>query len=264
MSGIVGIVHLDGSPVDRQLLSHMTHFLHDSGPDATETKLNGHVGFGHTLLRTTVESEHERQPVSLDGLTWITADARLDGRADLILKLSSQNRPIPIDVDDPTLLLHAYHVWGEHCLDHLLGDYAFAIWDGKHRRLFCARDQLGVKPFFYLCKDKRLVFSNSLECLRLHPSASDILNDLAIADFLLFSTNLDPNTTAFKDINRLAPGHLLLNHGDRLERRRYWDPPLGNRIRYRKGNEYVEQFKEIFTHAVDDRLRGNRVGVFMS
>src|SRR5206468_123742 len=99
-------------------------------------------------------------------------------------------------------LLRAYRTWGEDCVDHLLGDFAFAVWDGPQQRLFCARDHLGVKPFFYACLGQTVVFSNTLDCIRQYSAASEKLNDLAIADFLLFGLNQNPVTTSFADIQR--------------------------------------------------------------
>jgi asparagine synthase (glutamine-hydrolysing) len=90
MSGIVGIVNLDGTPNDRELLRRMTDFMAYRGADAQEIWIEGHVGFGHTMLRTTFESEREQQPCSLDGQVWITADVRVDGRAELIGKLEAK------------------------------------------------------------------------------------------------------------------------------------------------------------------------------
>ena len=84
MSGIVGIVHFDGERVDRHLLGQMTAFMASRGPDAQEIWIDGHVGFGHALLKTTDESERERQPFTLDSRTWIVADARVDARRDLV------------------------------------------------------------------------------------------------------------------------------------------------------------------------------------
>lgn len=83
MSGICGIVNTEGGPVDRQLLETMTSFLEFRGPDARNVFADGQVGFGHTLLRTTSEWQNERQPLSLDGMIFITADARIDGQAEL-------------------------------------------------------------------------------------------------------------------------------------------------------------------------------------
>src|SRR5579872_779609 len=87
MSGIVGIFNLDGTPVDRELLRRLTDSLAFRGPDAQATWFDGPAGFGHTLLKTTFESERERQPATLDGEVWITADARIDARDELIQEL---------------------------------------------------------------------------------------------------------------------------------------------------------------------------------
>src|SRR5579872_4894358 len=147
MSGIVGIVQLDESPVEHRTLQALTDSLAFRGPDAQQIWVDGPVGFGHTLLKTTAESETEHQPFSLDGATWIVADARLDARPDLIAKLESRNGLGA--APDVELLLRAYLAWGENCVDHFLGDLAFAIWDAPRKILFCARDHLGVKPFYY-------------------------------------------------------------------------------------------------------------------
>src|SRR5438552_13183588 len=195
MSGIVGIVNFEGAPVDRALLRRMTDFMTFRGPDEQRIWVDGNVGFGHTLLRTTFESEHEHQPFTLDGRVWIVADARVDAQADLIAKLASRGEEVERGVPDVELLLRAYLAWGEDCVDHLLGDFAFAIWDGPKRRLFCARDHLGVKPFFYAASSSCVILSNTLNALRLHPSVSDALNELAIGDFLLFDFNQDAATT---------------------------------------------------------------------
>jgi len=100
------------------------------------------------MLRTTIEQAQEKQPLSLDSL-WITADARVDGRAELIEKLSGKGLEVSKNTPDAELLLKAYQVWGPDGVKHLLGDFAFAIWDGQKQRLFCARDHFGVKPFYY-------------------------------------------------------------------------------------------------------------------
>ena len=264
MSGIVGIVNLDGKPIDQALLHRMTQFMAFRGPDAQDTWVDNHVGFGHAMLRTTEESLREKQPLSLDGMVWITADARVDARADLIRKLESKGNEKLKSVTDAELILHAYHAWGEDCVNHLLGDFAFAIWDGPRKRLFCARDQFGVKPFYYACLKDCLIFSNTLNCVRIHPAVSDELNDLAIADFLLFDLNYNPATTTFADIQRLPPAHTLACAKEALYVNRYWTLPTDDPIYYKRSGEYVEHFRELLCTAVDDRLRTDHVGVFMS
>src|SRR5215213_8730899 len=90
--------------------------------------------------------------VTVDGHVWITADARIDDCTNT-------------DLTDAERILYAYQTWGENCVDHLIGDFAFAIWDGRTRRLFCARDHFGVKPFFYGQIGDSFLFGNTLECL---------------------------------------------------------------------------------------------------
>src|SRR4026207_274642 len=119
--------------------------------------------------------------MTLDGKVWLTADARLDARTDLIRKLTPQQSP-----DDAELILHAFEKWGENCVTHLLGEFAFAIWDSRARRLFCARDHFGVKPFFFAHIANSFVFSNTLNALRLDPRVSSELNEIAVGDYLLF------------------------------------------------------------------------------
>jgi asparagine synthase (glutamine-hydrolysing) len=277
MSGIVGILNLDGAPVDRDLLCQMTDFMSYRGPDAQEICINGNVGFGHTMLRTTFEAETEKQPLTLDGKVWLTADARIDGRAELISKLEAKLRRklrIPMGSNghnsdsrvpnDAELILYSYEAWGEDCVKHLIGDFAFAVWDGRERRLFCARDHFGVKPFYYAAVRNCLVFSNTLNALRLHPSVSDKLNEVAIGDFLLFGLNQDLSTTTFSDIGRLPAGSRLTACGTAVREECFWTPSASRQINYPHRDEYVAHFRELLVNAVDDRLRTNNVAVSMS
>jgi asparagine synthase (glutamine-hydrolysing) len=265
MSGIVGIINLDGQPVAQELLESLTASLSFRGPDHQSVWHDGPVGFGHALLRTTFESAHEQQPLSLDGRVWITADARIDGRAELIRQLAGRGCTGLKNPTDPELILQAYQVWGEDCLRHLIGDFAFAIWDGPGHKLFAARDHLGVKPFYYAELGRSLLCSNTLNCLRRHPGVSGRLNDLVIADFLLFEYNRDPATTSFADIKRLPAAHCLTwRQRGGVHVRRYWSLPADGPVRYPRQRDYVERFQELLKEAVADRLRTDQVGAFMS
>ena len=207
MSGIAGIFHTDRSPVDAATLQRLTDFLTFRGPDALGTWVEGAVGLGHTLFQTTDEARHERQPLSLDGKVWIVADARLDARADLIEQLDDPSAREHREAPDAELILRGYSKWGDRCVEHFLGDFVFGIWDGPRQSLFCARDPMGVKPFYYAHIGAVVVFSNTLECVKQHPGVSGRLNELAIADHLLLQHNQDPATTSFLDILRLPAAH---------------------------------------------------------
>ena len=260
MSGIVGIVNFDRAPIDRDLLTRMTESMIFRGPDAQKIMSDGHAGFGHTLLRTTWEAANEQQPLTLDGKVWLTADVRLDGRNDLIIKLEKQFENPPADAE---LILLAYERWGEDCVKHLIGDFVFAIWDSKLDRLFCARDHLGVRQFYYNHSNNRCVFSNTLNCLRQHPHVSSKLNEVAVGDFLIFGRNQDLTTTIFTDIQRLPKAHSLLVTRDGVQVKEYWRPAI-NPIRYKAADDYIGRFNELLTQAVEDRLRTESAAILMS
>jgi asparagine synthase (glutamine-hydrolysing) len=264
LSGIVGIYHRNGAPMERALLQSLVDFLAYRGPDGRELWIDGSIGLGHAMLRTTRESLGENQPASIEGRFWIVADARLDSREELTRELQRSGRRVRPSAPDSELLLHAYAAWGTPCVEHLRGDFSFAIWDARNKQLFCARDHFGIKPFFYAQKGDLFVFSNTLNCVRLHPEVSGQLNEAAIGDFLLFGLNCDKVTTSFRDIQRLAPAHVLSISPEGLKIRRYWAPPTDGRIRYAKPEEYVENFQSLLQVAVADRLRTDRVGILMS
>jgi asparagine synthase (glutamine-hydrolysing) len=265
VSGIVGIFERSAAPVDRGLLQALAHFLSQRGPDGRGTWSQGAIGLGQTMLRTTRESQIERQPASLDGQLWITADARIDCREELEKKLEQQGRGAASrTTTDSDLILRAYAAWGADCVQHLRGDFAFAIWDARKKLLFCARDHFGVKPFYYSDLGERFLFSNTLNCLRQHPDVSDDLNDAAIGDFLLFGLNCDAATTTFRDIRRLPAAHAMTVNSEGLRIQRYWSAPTEGRIRYRRAEDYVEHFQILLQAAVADRTRVERVGILLS
>jgi asparagine synthase (glutamine-hydrolysing) len=265
MSGFVGVLNLDGSPIDGGLLCRMTEYLTFRGPDGHGVQAMKSAGFGQAHLSVTDESAREEQPFSLDGRRWIVADARVDARTDLIAELRARDHDaLAPDATDAELILRAYCAWGEECVAHLMGDFTFAVWDEPRHRLFCARDQLGVKPFFYAQCGQTLVVSNSLDCIRLHPAVSRELNESAIADFLLFGVNLRSDTTSFRDIRRLSPAHSITWSNETTRCRRYWTLPVDEPIHFRRAEDYTDRFTELLRAALRDRLRTRRVGVLMS
>jgi asparagine synthase (glutamine-hydrolysing) len=201
----------------------------------------------------------------LDSL-WITADVRLDHKAELIDKLAEggDGKRTTADIPDTMLILRAYAAWGAGCVEHLRGDFSFGIWDKVAKTLFCARDHFGVKPFYYAQLGNVFLFSNTLDCLRQHPLVSNELNDAAIGDFLLFGLNYDNSTTTFRDIQRLPPAHWLLVSLDKAQFKCYWHPPTAGRVRYSGADDYLDQFTELLKRGVEDRTRMDKVGILLS
>lgn len=267
MSGIVGIFNLDGSPVNRVLLQKMTGTLARRCPDAQEIWVDGQIGLGHAMFHTTFESKHEKQPHSLDGTVWITADARIDDRYRLKDELKSCgfrdiNEGTPItDVD---LILYSYQAWGTDCVQHFLGDFAFAIWDSKQKHLFCARDHFGVRPLYYINSSRFFVCGSSIDLLKMHPDFSDSLDEQFIGDFLLFASYMDADRTVYQQLKRLPPAHGLTISATGMSLQQYWDIPTDRTIRYQHDTEYVDHFRETLRTAVSDRLRTDSVSFMMS
>lgn len=246
------------------MLQALVNSLAFRGPDGSAIWSEGPIGLGHAMLRTTFESTGENQPANLDGRYWITADARIDCQDELKTLLERAGRAVRTNAPDSELIVHAYAVWGMACVEHLRGDFAFGIWDARGRSLFCARDHFGIKPFYYAQRGDSLLFSNTLNCVRMHPQVSEELNDAAIGDFLLFGLNYDEATTAFRDVQRLPPAHCLTFGQNGLQIRRYWAPPADGRIRHQRAEEYIEQFQNLLEAAVADRMRTERVGILLS
>lgn len=268
MSGYIAILHTDNQPVDAQLLQQLTEAMRFRGPDAHACRHSGPIGLGHTLLRTADDYPAARQPLSRNDLlpqdtpldddenVWIVADARIDGRADLLEQLRSQGHEPDVYVSDTALLLHAYLAWDEACLDHVIGDFGFVIWDGRTRKLFAAHDHFGVAPLYYAQTDSTLLISNTRQALRQHPAIRDELCAQVLGDYFLLGMNYDLTRTCDQDIRRLSAGQKLTWQAGACQISTYWQPgDPRHLLRYPRQEEYLEHFQTLFSQAVADRLR---------
>lgn len=254
MSAIAGIFFLDDRTVDRLVLERMVKRIAHRGPDGAGVWSEGPVGLGHRMLYTTPESFMERFPLlNGDGDLALTADARIDNRDELIAALGINGRPRE-EITDGELILGAYERWGESCPEKLLGDFAFAIWDRRKQRLFCARDHMGLKPFYYHRSGRALVFASEIKALLCVPEVPHRLNEVRVADYLA-SFWEDKEITFYRGILRLPPAHRMSvdRHGTRIES--YWSLDPSREVRLGSDEEYAEAFREIFTEAVGSRLR---------
>jgi asparagine synthase (glutamine-hydrolysing) len=262
VSAIAGIVHLDGRPADAGVLARMLDRVHHRGPDGSGAWSDGWVALGHGMLRTTPESAHERQPLaSASGDLILTADARLDNREELLRALGS--RPpvardgassVSTDVPDCALILAAYERWGEDFCARLVGDFALAIWDARRQALVCARDHMGVKPFYYHRSRGLFAFGSELKQLLVISEIPRRLEEARVGDYLAGMMD-DEAITFYRDIVRLPSAHRLVitREGARLER--YWALDAEREVRCASDAEYAEGFRHHFTEAVRCRLR---------
>jgi asparagine synthase (glutamine-hydrolysing) len=267
MSGICGIFNLDDAPVVDPELRAMTAMLERRGPDRTGAWRNGPVGLGHTLLATTPELSIERQPFRhAESDCVIIADVRLDNRAELYDALQMQ-RPLE-SIGDAELILNAYLAWGDDCPKRLLGDFAFALWDARAQRLFCARDHFGLRAFYYHhAVGQRFHFASDARAILVSPRVPYRINQGRIADFLVPQLEwIDYTSTFFEDVYRLPPGHSAVVTRDRLVIEEYWKPAPGPELGPMSDDDYREGFLEVFTLATESRLRASagRFGSMLS
>jgi len=254
MSAITGLYYLDGRAVLRSQLASMLKALAHRGRDASGVWVGGAAGLGHCMLWTTPESVGEHLPSpDKSGRFVITADARIDNRRELLTLLLPEEPESR--VADSALILAAYEKWGEGCAEKLIGDFAFAIWDSAEKRLFCARDHFGVKPlYYYYLSSTIFAFSTEIKALFTLPEVPRQVDDTRLGDHLAGMFE-DKEITLYRGILRLPPAHSLTVDESNAQLKSYWRLNPSNELRLSSDGEYAEAFRDLFTQAVDCRLR---------
>lgn len=250
MSGIFGLVRKDAGPVDPAWLAQMEAAMATWARDGSARHRAGSAGLGLLLSYNTPESKGETGPYAEKALL-ITADVRLDNRADLIPLLAPEEKT----VTDPALLLRAYRRWGESCVEHLLGAFAFAIWDGNERTLFCARDQMGCRPFFYYEGKQFLAFASDPQALLALAAVPARPDPEALVAHHMLDYRFFAERTLFQKIRRLPPAHTLCLEGRQSRHRRYWTLTPRLHLHLSRPEAYAELLREQIEEAVACRLR---------
>lgn len=256
MSGICGLWDLRGGALPPDPLAPVMARLRRRGPDGAQIWQDGAVALGHASLVTTPEAALERLPLRHgDTGCVITADARLDNR-DVLLTALGLDRAGGV-IGDGALILHAYLRWGEDCVEHLLGDFAFAIWDPRRQALFCARDRTGMRQLIYTHQPGRLfAFATEARALVTLEQVPKRVNEARLLDFIDdFPEAVDDEVTCFEDVFRLPPAHIMTVDSKGLRQRRYWRLEPGPKLNLPSDAAYAEAFTEVFTKAVRCRLR---------
>jgi asparagine synthase (glutamine-hydrolysing) len=257
MSGIAGICRTDGSLVDETELAAMSAALAHRGPDAAGEWVGSGVGLAHRLLATTRASLAECHPVAdASGDVRLVWDGRLDNREEL---------DAGADDSDEVVVISAYARWGDELPARLLGDFAFALWDARRRRLLCGRDRFGLKPFHYVWRKPVFRFASESEPLwsaldRLEPD-----DEMVLALLLREFRPGDEDRTLVRDVHRLPPGHALIVDRDGLRCFRYWGLDPARTLPVGSDAEHIARVRAAFRQAVAARLRTDwPVGALLS
>ena len=263
MSAIVALQAFNSFQFPKGSCESMLDALRHRGEDRVGTWSDDSVQLGSRLRFTTPESKSEQLPYQnpSSGCV-ITCDARLDNRPDLLTDLGfAESSPFP----DGQLILASYEKWGLECLPHLTGDFVFAIWDPREQRLFCARDPLGIRNFYYHYQPGKLfALASEIKALWRTGEIPAEVDDVSVGDYLLFNFD-DKERTFFREIKRLPATHAITVDRDGIKTWEYWRPDFERQLRLRDRREYAEGFRELFSAAVDRRVRAvTPVGSFLS
>jgi asparagine synthase (glutamine-hydrolysing) len=228
------------------------------GPDGRHVYCHGPLGLGHALMRVTEEDSYGVQPL-VDHAAGIAlaADLRLDNRDELAQWLAIDEASLA-RLSDSALLLRAYKAWGEACVDRLLGDFAFAIWDGRAEKLLLGRDHMGARYVHYHRSANVFVFATEKKALWAVDGVPRRLHDHEIGRILIRDTGERSGETSFAEIRGLLPATVLTIALDGAESsRRYWQPHADPRHVGRDEAYYVETYRAVLKEAVSCRLRRN-------
>ena len=267
MCGITGIYSLTAS-VDPSVLSAMTDSLAHRGGDASGTYVsrNAGVGLGHARLSIIDLSERGNQPMaSDDGKIRVSYNGEIYNYREIREDLRSRGHVFRSDCDTE-VLVKSYEQWGIECLDRFVGMFALAIWDDEKKKLYLARDRVGIKPLYYYRENGLFLFASELKAIMEHPDFSKRISPDALALFLRYRYVRSPYTI-FENTFKLEPGHYICLRGGEIEKLCYWDVKESyNAEPYDIGEEEAcETFEEILVDSLKHRLVSDvPVGVFLS
>jgi asparagine synthase (glutamine-hydrolysing) len=263
MCGICGIIDADAAPSERDLLA-MRDALTHRGPDDAGSVLRRGAALAACRLSILDLSDQAHMPMADENeAVWLVYNGEIYNFAELRRELEGRGHHFRSS-GDTEVVLRAYLEWGEDCPSHLEGMFAFAVWDERRRKLFAARDRLGVKPFFFFHEDGRFAFASEIHALyELSPPSADRIDPVAL-DFYLGFGYVPPDRCLVAGIRKLPPAHKLALDADGLRVERYWqldfapNPEIGV-------DQALEEWDDLFGSAVARRLRSDvPLGCFLS
>jgi len=265
MCGICGVITFGPDRgVERSLLAAMNRRIVHRGPDDDGFYLSGNVGLAMRRL-SIIDLQAGHQPLSNeDGTVWVVYNGEIYNHQDLRPLLEARGHRYRTRSDTETIV-HLYEEYGPDCVRHLRGMFAFALWDTRRRRLFAARDRLGIKPFYYRHSADAFLFGSEIKAILAYPGVQAEFNRAALPEYLAFGYLSGPDTF-FTGVKKLLPGHTLeLDERGELRIKRYWDLSTPPESEGRKKSFYINTYREMLEGAVSSHLMSDvPLGVFLS
>ncbi|MFC2056722.1 asparagine synthase (glutamine-hydrolyzing) [Chloroflexota bacterium] len=251
MCGIAGIANRDTiKPVERRSLKLMTDIINHRGPDDEGYYIDGNIGLGHKRL-SIIDLKTGHQPMSNeDGTVWIVLNGEIYNYLELRQELLIKGHDFKTN-SDTEVVIHLYEEYGTRCIDRLNGMFAFSIWDKNNKKLFAARDRLGIKPFYYNFDSQSFVFSSEIKAILKYPNIPRSVNYEGIADYFTLQMCLG-DKTMFQGIKKLLPGHYMILDvpSFTLKISQYWE------IDYSINDEHTEDyFSDSLLALIEDAVK---------
>ncbi|MBT6050897.1 MAG: asparagine synthase (glutamine-hydrolyzing) [Candidatus Scalindua sp.] len=268
MCGIAGILNLNGEPVSPVLLRRMTDIIAHRGPDGEGFYINKGVGLGHRRLAIIDTSPAGHQPmITGDERLVITYNGEIYNFQELRLKLETLGYQFRSRTDTE-VVLHAYVEWGDECVKHFNGMFAFAIWDNLKQELFLARDRYGIKPFYYVYTGNTFLFASEQKAILSSNDIKCVIDLDALLEYFTFQ-NIFTDKTLLKGIKIFPAGCTsriaFKDSGRELTPSRYWDFDFREPENQLTDDEYLEELDFLLRQAVNRQLVSDvEVGSYLS
>lgn len=255
MCGLVGEIRLDGGKPDLKIIRKMTDALRHRGPDDEGYFADGPVSFGFRRLAILDLSPSGHQPMHYKHHYTIVFNGEVYNYLELKKELEGKGYTFRSQ-SDTEVILAAYDLWGERCVEYFNGMWGMVVWDRHKKQLFLARDRMGIKPLYYFQDVKTLVFASEIKALLAHPAVPRRPNDRRIFSYLAYALLDQDEETFFAGIKQVIPATTMIIHEGKIRRRTYWD--LDSRREVNPDDcRVAEQFVHLFTDAVSLHLRSD-------
>jgi asparagine synthase (glutamine-hydrolysing) len=265
MCGITGELKFEKSAkVERAIIRRMCAAIIHRGPDDDGIYTKGCVGLGMRRL-SIIDLRTGQQPISNEeGTVWIVFNGEIYNHAALREQLIALGHSFRTN-SDTEAIVHLYEEYGRDCVQHLQGMFAFAVWDDRQRRLFIARDRLGIKPLYYRLSAESFLFGSEIKALLAHPEAHCRFDRAVLPEYLAFGYLSGPETF-YRRIRKLMPGHWLeIDERGELRIEQYWDLPIAADEGSYDETYYATVYRELLESSVRSHLMSDvPVGVFLS
>lgn len=249
--------------VDPSLIHRMLHKMVHRGPDDEGTYLEQSVVLGHRRL-SIIDLGTGKQPISNeDGTVWIVFNGEIYNFTQLRNELLQAGHTFQTQTDTE-VIVHLYEQYGEHCVDRLSGMFAFAIWDARKKKLFLARDRVGIKPLYYSVNERGVTFASEIKAILADPSVKREIDPQTIDKFLTFFYTPGPETV-FQSIRKLPAGHYLICEDGKVQLHQYWDLSFTGETRNWNLNETTAELIDLLRETVRSHMISDvPVGVLLS